>query len=320
MKIDFRTCVLFFVSIAGLTSCKAVKNEMTLGFKDNITFLASPDLMFRIYEDSVHEKEFAGKGYEVADSLIYRAQNSGNSTISIHGEIENVVFLDYINSNYGKGFKYYGKPKTLIVFAQTVTFWDNDKMNNLRCLIIEAGKDIRDMTLDKNKNLEELRCSETGLKTLDVSKNKKLRILYCASNELDKIDVSHNKNLENLICFDNKITKLDVSKNKKLKFLSCDNPIRELDISHNKDLEDLICRAELTSLDISKNRKLISIILANNHLSTEELDRIIDNLPTLPPNEGAIALWRNPGYEDYDYTLLKAKLAAKGWWHGISAR
>lgn len=47
MITHLRILVLFFVSIAGLASCKAIKaitNEMTLDFKDSITFLASPDL------------------------------------------------------------------------------------------------------------------------------------------------------------------------------------------------------------------------------------------------------------------------------------
>ena len=320
MITHLRILVLFFVSIAGLASCKAITNEITLGFKDSITFLASPDLTIRIYEGSMLKKEFTGKGYEVADSLIYRAQTSEDCTISLHGKIENLVLLKNIDSHYGKGFEYYGKPKTLIIFTQTATYFDNDRMNDLRCMIIETGKNIRNLTVDKNKKLEELRCSGTGLEVLDVSKNKKLRVLFCASNELGKIDVHRNKNLEKLVCFDNEMTELDVSKNKKLKFLSCDNPLRELNIRHNKNLEDLICRAELTSIDISKNRKLISIILQDNNFSTEELDRLIGNLPTLAPDEGAIALHGNPGYKSYDYTLLKKNLAAKGWWHGIRVR
>lgn len=252
----FYATVLSLATIACLISCKATANEMTLRFKDSITFIASNDLIFRIYEDSVMTKEFVGKGYTVADSIVYRAKNSDHCIITIHGEVENLVFRKNIDDNYGKGYEYYQKPKTLIVFAETISYFDNDKMTSLRCMVAmgdEMGKRMKNMTVDKNENLEELWCSNVGLEELDVSKNKKLRTLYCANNRLSKLDVTNNKNLENLVCFDNGITSLDVSENRRLKFLSCDNPLKELDITNNEDLEDLICRAELRSLDI-RNR------------------------------------------------------------------
>lgn len=202
--------VLFFATIACLISCKAAANEMTLRFKDRITFIASTDLTFRIYEDSVLTKEFVGKGYTVADSIVYRAQNSDHCIITIHGEVENLVFRKNIEDNYGKGYEYYQKPKTLIVWAKTVSYFDNDKMTSLRYIVAmgdEMGKRMQNMTVDKNENLEELWCSNAGLEELDVSENSRL------------------------------------------KFLSCDNPLKELDITNNEDLEDLICRAELTSDD-----------------------------------------------------------------------
>lgn len=109
----FYATVLSIATIACLISCKATANEMTLRFKDSITFIASNDLIFRIYEDSVMTKEFIGKWYTVADSIVYRAKNSDHCIITIHGEVENLVFRKNIDDNYGKGYEYYQKPKTL---------------------------------------------------------------------------------------------------------------------------------------------------------------------------------------------------------------
>ena len=54
-------------------------------------------------------------------------------------------------------------------------------------------------TITINGKVTHLRCSELGLKSLDVSKNKKLKHLVCNKNKLDSLVLSKNIKMENLI-------------------------------------------------------------------------------------------------------------------------
>jgi len=59
--------------------------------------------------------------------------------------------------------------------------------------------------VSKNTKLEELRCANNKLKSLNVSKNTKLEELRCANNKLTKLDISKNKKLKKLYCNGNSI-------------------------------------------------------------------------------------------------------------------
>ena len=105
------------------------------------------------------------------------------------------------------------------------------------------------------KNLDDLRCGNNQLTTLDLSKNTELFQLYCSSNQLTSLDVSKNTALKKLYCSDNQLTSLDVSKNTRLTELDFSyNKLTTLDVSKNTALKELNCdHNQLTSLDDSNN-------------------------------------------------------------------
>ena len=69
--------------------------------------------------------------------------------------------------------------------------------------------------------LEDLRCSDNQLNSLDVSGCTALTTLFCYNNQLTSLDVSKNTALTDLYSDGNQLTSLDVSKNIKLLVLFC---------------------------------------------------------------------------------------------------
>ena len=117
---------------------------------------------------------------------------------------------------------------------------------------------LTSLDMSNNVLLEDLKCEECQIATLNVSKNVKLTRLSCHSNQLTSLDVSNNVQLAYLHCPQNKLNVLNVSKNVKLINLSCsDNQLTSLDVSKNTLLEELYCYYnQLTYLDVSNNTKL----------------------------------------------------------------
>ena len=120
------------------------------------------------------------------------------------------------------------------------------------------------------KNLNDLRCENNQLTTLDVSKNTKLIFLYCGSNQLTTLDVSKNTALTKLNCYENQLTSLDVSKNTRLTELNFSyNKLTTSDVSKNTALKELNCdHNQLTSLDASKNTRLTELWCYSNQLTS----------------------------------------------------
>ncbi len=125
------------------------------------------------------------------------------------------------------------------------------------------------------RNVNNLRCGENQLTTLDVSNNTALTMLNCRYNQLTSLDVSNNTALEDLDCSYNQLTSLVL--NNALTWLSCQfNQLTTLDVSNNTALIYLYCRNnQLTSLDVSNNSALTELIcspmddsLGNNLLET----------------------------------------------------
>lgn len=76
-------------------------------------------------------------------------------------------------------------------------------------------------------NLEELNCSNSNLRTIDVSNNPKLRILQCDSNDyMTELDVSNNPELYELFCNDNNIRMINVSQNTNLSEYRFDDNVK----------------------------------------------------------------------------------------------
>ena len=121
--------------------------------------------------------------------------------------------------------------------------------------------------------LEDLRCNDNQLNSLDVSGCTALTTLFCYNNQLTSLDVSKNTALTWLQCDNNQLTSLDVSKNTALTRLECyDNPLTSLDVSKNTALETLSCGSnQLTSLDVSACTALTELWCYSNQLTSLDI-------------------------------------------------
>lgn len=115
-----------------------------------------------------------------------------------------------------------------------------------------------------------LKCSGTGIRSLDVGANTKLRELQCYYTDIDSLDVSRNPMLERLECYETGIASLDVSGNQSLIRLDCNNtPITRLDVTGNPELFALNCEdTQVEALDISANPKLYEVYITNTPISS----------------------------------------------------
>jgi len=73
------------------------------------------------------------------------------------------------------------------------------------------GNDIETLDLTKNKELEELSCSNNSLISIDLSQNTKLSRLNCFRNNLTELDLSNNSNLVSMDSRDNPLTCIQVN-------------------------------------------------------------------------------------------------------------
>ena len=123
--------------------------------------------------------------------------------------------------------------------------------------------------------LQELRCLENQLTSLDVSKNTELQLLNCSMNQLTSLNISGNTALKLLYCYYNQLTSLNISKNPELEILYCDeNELTSLDVGKNTELQLLDCSMnQLTSLDVSKNTALEVLKCSFNKLSSLDIDK-----------------------------------------------
>jgi len=121
------------------------------------------------------------------------------------------------------------------------------------------------------------------LLTLDPTKSPALTYLSCTSNQLAAIDVSRNSELISLYCGSNALLTLNVSNCTKLQTLTCsDNKLIGLDVSAVPSLKKLTCHTNpLISLQVCQTGSLSYISCLNCSLQVDELNNLIDQLPTL---------------------------------------
>ncbi|MDE6195845.1 MAG: hypothetical protein K2F55_03180, partial [Erysipelotrichaceae bacterium] len=105
---------------------------------------------------------------------------------------------------------------------------------------------VREVTSVKGieyfKNLETLKCTNTGITSIDVSKNTALRVLKISGTYLEEIDVSKNPSLKELYCSDMpNLTSINVQGASVLTDLLCYNSpkLRGLDVSGSPKLKRL---------------------------------------------------------------------------------
>lgn len=133
-------------------------------------------------------------------------------------------------------------------------FGDIDISNTEIKSLYVSGKPVNSIKADNTGSLEELFCSNCGLKNFSIS-NSGVQILYCDGNNLSSLDTPSLPGLRRLCCSCNPFGKLDLSKNTELEFINCGAcELSELDLSNNKNLDSLECRNNnISELDLSQN-------------------------------------------------------------------
>ncbi len=145
-------------------------------------------------------------------------------------------------------------------------------LEDLRC----GNNPLTSLDLTQNLKLEYLSTySNHQLSSLDVTQNSNLKVLICTENQLSSLDVSQNLNLERLDCGWNQLTNLDVSQNLFLEWLACyQNQLTSLDISQNLNIKWLTCAYNpLTILDVTQNPNLEVLICSYNQLTDLDLSQ-----------------------------------------------
>ena len=140
-------------------------------------------------------------------------------------------------------------------------------LDELRC----GNSELKSLDVSQNLALKSLFCSDNPrLTSLDVSGNPALEELRCSYNELTSLNVSGARALEELHCNSTDLTSLDVSGNPALKSLHCSlTGITFLDVSGNPALEELWCdQIGLTSLDVSGNPALKELLCDHTRLTS----------------------------------------------------
>ena len=199
--------------------------------------------------------------------------------------------------------------------------------------------DMSSIDVSSLKELTYLQVHYTKIASLDVSNNKKLTTLLCDNNLLTElivrnfeflteIDASDNPELTILNCDGNPLTKFKVSGCTALKKIQCRNTtLASLDVSGLTALETLYCGLnKLTALNASSCTALKELDCCNNFLRGENMDDMLNNLPTvtnselfvykeeasdgnlMTPEQVATAIskgwhpkyWNDQGWEDYE--------------------
>ena len=103
------------------------------------------------------------------------------------------------------------------------------------------GLSISDLTgIESFISLNELRCQDNNLTSLDVSNNTALQGLQCQNNQITSLNVSGLSILQELVCFNNQLTCLDVSTNTEMRELYCTyNLLEQLSLNNGYDWENV---------------------------------------------------------------------------------
>ncbi|MBR5640305.1 MAG: BspA family leucine-rich repeat surface protein [Muribaculaceae bacterium] len=157
-----------------------------------------------------------------------------------------------------------------------------------------AWNSMTTIDMSQNTALQVLRCYANSVTSLNLSQNTALRTLECYNDygfgQLAVLDVSHNTALTVLDCHGCKLTSLDVSHNAALANLNCNsNQLTSLNVSQNTALKHLDCsRNQLTSLNLSQNTALTWINCYNNQINAENMEALVDSLPTIESYQNGI--------------------------------
>ena len=215
------------------------------------------------------------------------------------------IFRNYVSSNFDLNQN--GKLEYAEIASAT-----NIKVNKMD---IQSMKGIEYFT-----ELEQLRCKDNQLSSIDLSKNMLLFTLDITRNQLTALDISKNLGLRNLYVAENQLTTLDVSKHSALVQLECsENQFATLDLSNKPKLEKLLCdNNQLTALDFSEAPVLYSLRCYNNQIKGTAMDVLVNSLPQYKDKYGATqgtfrALSTKETEGNVMTTAQVAVAKAKGW-------
>ena len=121
--------------------------------------------------------------------------------------------------------------------------------------------------------LQDLRCSNNSLTSLNVSALTNLRTLYCDNNSLPSLDLHLLSNLNYLECENNLITDLNISGLTNLYYIGCkSNKLTTLNVSAYPGLTYLdVDDNNLTSLIVPTGTILNDLYCSNNNLTSLDL-------------------------------------------------
>jgi Leucine-rich repeat (LRR) protein len=140
---------------------------------------------------------------------------------------------------------------------------------------------ISDLTgIETFINMNNFRCNNNNLTSMDLSANTALTYLKCNSNNLTSINLSGLTDLVNLDCYNNSLTNIDVSGLASLLYLKCyNNDLTSLITSGASVLESINCsNNNLTNLDVSNNTALTSLSSAYNPLTNLDVSNNVNLL------------------------------------------
>ena len=177
------------------------------------------------------------------------------------------TFRNYVSSNFDLSHNGKLEYKELISAAKI----NVNKMN------IQSMKGVEYFT-----DLEQLRCKNNQISSINLSKNTLLNKLDMTNNQLTALDLSKNLVMEYLYVEGNQLTALDVSKHSALRELECaNNQLTTLDVSKNTALTSLNCsNNQLTALNVSGCTALWLLDCYQNKIKGAAMDALVSGLPT----------------------------------------
>lgn len=147
---------------------------------------------------------------------------------------------------------------------------DNVKLVSLDC---SYNKELAELNVDTNVNLQYLYCYETKINQLNIDNNPGLIRLDCNNTDIEQLNVSENPQLFALNLESTKVNQIDVTKNPLLyEIYITDTPIDDLDVTNNPELVHIrVSGTKVTELDLSKNPKLAALYCYNTSIRTLDL-------------------------------------------------
>ena len=170
-------------------------------------------------------------------------------------------------------------------FLEIVKTYDKDSNDSLSLSERDSVQEIvcNDQGIESLKGIEhfsrlqQLKCYNNNLTTLDLRKNTQLIKLQCDKNQLMSLDLGVNTKLNLLSCRNNKLKSLDVSGIDVQYFYCSNNQLTSLNLTNHTSLKDVDCsNNKLTTLEIGTKNYLMRINCQQNKLASLDVNNVPD--------------------------------------------